>query len=195
MIDPSNITNYYRNRVQLEEFLLFTIIVAGKRATVQAQKLEEFLKPGIWPFSFIRCLVKDGGLRRHLEHCGIGQYDRIEKSFTAVAHADINLRTVGWVSLATFHGIGLKTAKFFLLHSRPGERHAVLDTHVLRELRRLYPRRRVPESTPGKPEEYFRLEKLWLDHLEKKGCTDYAAADLAVWNAAQPNLPAACPST
>jgi len=155
------------------------------RATVQAQKLEQFLR-GSLPFALIRNLVKDGGLRKHLEHCGLGQYERIEKAFSSLAQADLNLRTVGWVTLCTFHGVGLKTAKFFLLHSRPNERHAVLDTHVLKELRRLYPRRRVPRTTPGSPEEYFRLEKLWLDHLEKKGCTDFAAADLAVWNAAQP---------
>jgi hypothetical protein len=43
MIDPYNITNYNRTEGELQKFLLFCIVVAGKTAYIQAQKLEEFL--------------------------------------------------------------------------------------------------------------------------------------------------------
>lgn len=187
MVDPSNVTNFRRTRAQLEEFLLFTIVVAGKRATVQARKLADLLgEDCTQPFQFMRHLIDNKMLHERLKQHGIGQYTRIWKAFVQVSHSTFDLRTVGVDELCALHGIGLKTAKFFILHSRPNERHAVLDTHALQKLRKIYPRRRVPRSTPGSAKEYFRLEKLWLDHLDRTGCTDYAAADLAVWNAAQP---------
>ena len=43
-VDPYNITKYNRTKAELECFLLFCIVVAGKTAYIQAQKLDEFLK-------------------------------------------------------------------------------------------------------------------------------------------------------
>jgi len=58
MIDPSDVTKFDRTQAELEECLLFAIFVASKKATVQAQKLEQFLGGctihGEAPFSFIR---------------------------------------------------------------------------------------------------------------------------------------------
>ena len=42
-IDPYNITNYSRTEEELQLFLLFCIVVAGKTAYIQAEKLEQFL--------------------------------------------------------------------------------------------------------------------------------------------------------
>ena len=44
MIDPYKITNYNRTESQLQEFLLFCILVAGKTAYIQAKKLEDKAK-------------------------------------------------------------------------------------------------------------------------------------------------------
>ena len=44
MVNPYDITNYNRTQNELQEFLLFTIVVAGKTAYIQAQKLDQFLK-------------------------------------------------------------------------------------------------------------------------------------------------------
>ena len=38
MVNPYDITNYNRTQNELQEFLLFTIVVAGKTAYIQAQK-------------------------------------------------------------------------------------------------------------------------------------------------------------
>ena len=42
-IDPYNITNFNRTEGELQLFLLFCIVVAGKTAYIQAEKLEQFL--------------------------------------------------------------------------------------------------------------------------------------------------------
>lgn len=44
MIDPRKVTDFGRSNAKLEEFLLFSIVVAGKGAFQQAQKLEQFLR-------------------------------------------------------------------------------------------------------------------------------------------------------
>jgi hypothetical protein len=41
-VDPYNITKYNRTEAELECFLLFCIVVAGKTAYIQARKLDEF---------------------------------------------------------------------------------------------------------------------------------------------------------
>ena len=42
-IDPYNITNFQRSDAELELFLLFCIVVAGKTAYIQSEKLDLFL--------------------------------------------------------------------------------------------------------------------------------------------------------
>ena len=42
-IDPYNITNFNRTEEELQLFLLFCIVVAGKTAYIQSEKLEQFL--------------------------------------------------------------------------------------------------------------------------------------------------------
>jgi len=44
MINPTTITNYNRTQSELEEFLMFSIMVAGKSAKQTAQKLNQFLR-------------------------------------------------------------------------------------------------------------------------------------------------------
>ena len=43
MIDPRKVTKFDRTLEELEEFMLFAIVVAGKNAFQQARKLEQFL--------------------------------------------------------------------------------------------------------------------------------------------------------
>lgn len=59
MIDPNNITKFYRTEAELEEFLLFCIIVAGKNSKIQAKKLAEFLEGGdiLGPLPVLKSLM------------------------------------------------------------------------------------------------------------------------------------------
>lgn len=42
MIDPNNVTNYERTQKELEEFILFAVLVANKNST-HAAKAPDFL--------------------------------------------------------------------------------------------------------------------------------------------------------
>jgi len=148
MIDPSNVTDTARTPAALEEFLLFCIVVAGKNAYQQAAKLEGFLR-GRSPFAFIRQCVGDGSLARRLREVRLGKYTLLGRSFRRLAESGVDLGSCPWGELTRFPGIGIKTAKFFVLHSRPGEMHGVLDTHVLSWMREHWsPGRRRPPAVP-----------------------------------------------
>jgi hypothetical protein len=146
MIDPNDVTDPARSGRQLEEFLLFCIVVAGKNADQQARKLEEFLQ-GNEPFAFIRSMDTGGGLEERLRRVKLGKYRLLGESFSRLACAGLDLRKCSWEALTQFPGIGIKTAKFFVLHSRPGEMHGVLDTHVL-----AWMRDRLASAGAGRPD-------------------------------------------
>src|SRR5580658_9218545 len=157
MIDPNDVTDPSRTGAQLEEFLLFCIVVAGKNADQQTRKLDAFLQ-GREPFKFIRSLG-DGALEAGLRAVKLGKYTLLAASFRELAHAGTDLRACPWEDLTGFPGIGIKTAKFFVLHSRPKEMHGVLDTHVLSWMsERWAPAGRgapaVPRHSPQDPRAY-----------------------------------------
>jgi hypothetical protein len=133
MIDPSAVTRLARTESELEEFLLFCVVVAGKNADQQARKLEDFLG-GAAPFPFIRSL-RGGELERRLKRVKLGKYALLGESFRRMARAGVDLRSCAWERLLAFPGVGIKTAKFFVLHSRPRQMHGVLDTHILSWMR------------------------------------------------------------
>ena len=130
MIDPNNVTNPARTAAELGEFLLFCVVVAGKNADQQSLKLERFLG-GRRPFAFIRASDRDGTLDGRLRDVRLGKYSLLGRSFRELARSGADLGSCGWEALTRFPGIGIKTAKFFILHSRAREMHGVLDTHVL----------------------------------------------------------------
>jgi len=191
MIDPRKVTKFDRTKEELEEFLLFAIVVAGKGAFQQAAKLEAFLsqrqksEDGACfvqsPFEYITDLDwKPGRLVERLREVKMGQYDRVSTAFRGVAHlfpyplfkTDISM-------LECIKGIGMKTARFFAMHTRPNVEYACLDTHILRWLSGLgYAD--VPKSTP-RGEKYLQLESIFLQHARHLGKTP-SELDLEIWN-------------
>ncbi len=176
-IDPLRITNYERNQYQKESFLLYCIVAAGKTAKTQAAKLNEFLKGITKPFNYIKELVNDEQLYNYLVKSKLGQYKRIEKSFKKVVDLDLDRVTVD--ELVRVKGIGPKTARFFVMHTRKGERVATLDVHILKWLREQGVEN-VPSQTPQSSLNYNRLEKAFLELAEKMGRTP-AELDLQIW--------------
>ena len=73
MVDPSRVTDFARTQAQLEEFLLFCFVVAGKNADQQSVKLEAFLE-GRSPFAWIRRLEKTDSLVTELRRVKMGKY-------------------------------------------------------------------------------------------------------------------------
>lgn len=132
VVDPFKITNYERSDAELEAFALFAVLVAGKTAKVQAAKLERFLAPvppNVSPFEYVAFLNEKRRLRRMAIHHGLGQYARIIPAFLGLTRIP-SLRSASLSDLENVHGVGPKTARFFLLHSRRDVRVAVLDTHT-----------------------------------------------------------------
>ena len=58
---------------------------------------------------------------------GIGQYGRMARAFWEAANLPYDLREVELKDLMRVHGIGPKTARLFLTHTRQNQRLAVLD--------------------------------------------------------------------
>jgi hypothetical protein len=179
MIDPHNITSFTRSDAELEELLLNAITFAGKSARQQAQKMHVLLSSGkASPFEKIRRWIKKGELVERLKRVKIGKYGLLAKSFSELALSDINLRTCTVSDLVKFPGIGEKTARLFILHSRPKQKYSVIDTHVLKEMRLL--KMTTLKATPS-GKKYLALEKKFIAYLEKEGVTDFAAHDLGIW--------------
>ena len=178
MIDPTAVTNYNRTDAELEELMLFSIAVAGKTAQIVSKQLQSLLDaaPGKSPFDKINKLVKAGKLLSALKKSRLGKYSILVKAYTQITSFD--LRTATADELETVHGIGPKTARFFLLHSRPGVQVAALDTHILKFLKELG--HDVPDTTPtGK--KYKLLEAVFIEEAKKRG-RPIAELDLAIWN-------------
>jgi thermostable 8-oxoguanine DNA glycosylase len=186
MIDPTKITNYNRKETELEEFLLFCIMVAGKNAKQTAKKLDDFLFETlgiISPFDWIQSMVDIGKVSKNfpldytMKQHKLGQYKRLEKAFTGILQFKNRLKEVSVEELESVSGIGSKTSRFFVLHSRPNQQLAVLDTHILKWMdTQGYD---VPKSTPPKGR-YVLIEKQFLTEAWKHEKTP-AEFDLEIW--------------
>jgi len=195
MIDPTKVTNFNRNQEEMEEFLLFCIIVAGKNAFQQAKKLDEFLKKldtHKTPFSRILNIDFNGHLEETLRSVKMGQYHRISTAFRGVSaflyqppkDYSYVLKNVDVKYLECIKGIGMKTARFFLMHTRPNQQFACLDTHILKWLGERG--HDVPKQTPN-GQKYLWLEQAFLAYCREMQMTP-AELDLKIWNEAHPGI-------
>lgn len=189
MIDPTNITDYSQNERQLEEVLLWWVCAAGKNGVTIAKCLESLLQTfrhfcksaNPTPFEIISAIPL---LPEQMRNHGIGCYNNKARTFKALISAKLDLKTCTVDDLEAIPGIGPKTARCFLIHSRPNQRLAGVDTHLLKFLYDMgYD---VPKGTPGK-KRYKELEAIYLylcDVAEMKP----ADLDLKIWNAYSKNV-------
>lgn len=181
MIDPTNITNYNLTSEELEEHILFWVCAAGKNGRIAARCLDSLLKDingYIAPFSTI---AKSGydNLAPLLKKHGIGCYTSKARTIWELSNSSIDLRTCSANDLETIYGIGMKTSRCFIMHSRPDIKYAGLDTHILKFLRsKGVP---APKSTPNSRKKYLELEKKFLTFAKESGKM-VAEFDLEIWN-------------
>lgn len=190
MIDPANITNYNLTDNQLEEHILFWVCAAGKNGTTAARCLNKMLTEHAvfyqnnTPFSWILQAHALYNLPQVLKHYGIGCYNSKARTFFELAVAkhrgELNLRTCSVADLEKIHGIGMKTSRCFILHTRERAQYAGLDTHMLKNLRK-QGIKEVPNSTPGSKKLYLRLEQEVLRLAEENNMAP-ADYDLMIWN-------------
>jgi thermostable 8-oxoguanine DNA glycosylase len=183
MIESSEVTNFNRSEIELQEYLLFCTCAAGKTSVIQAKKLEEFLYPstliGKTPFEYIDHLESKGKLMPTLQYVKLGQYSRLYDLFKCVTAVDVE--TVSIEELEKIPGIGPKTSRFFVLHSRPNQQVAVLDTHILSWLRENTNGVTIPRSTPQSTSRYKTIEKLFIAEANKRNI-NIETFDLQIWN-------------
>lgn len=184
MINPAEVTNYNRTQSELEEFILFCINVAGKKSAIEAPKLEVFIERAkditkeSTPFNCIRKLIKLGRLNEIMHWAKLSPYAQRYNSYVAVAKIK-DLQTVTLNRLLQVPGIGLKTARFFLSHSREDFDEPMLDTHILRFLRdQGYSD--APKSTPTNENTYHYFANIFKNIARQlgKSVTDL---DLEIW--------------
>lgn len=190
MIDPKNITKYNQTTAELEEFILFWVCAAGKNAHSAAKGLDKFLsynsidkyhRYAPTPFDWIKTyryqLQEQFILAQTLKNCGIGCYNQKARTFLELANSNLDLHTCSAQELETITGIGMKTSRCFILHSRKNAQYAGLDVHILRYLGNLgYS---VPKQTPAK-KKYLELEQVFLEIAKEKGLSP-ADLDLMIW--------------
>jgi thermostable 8-oxoguanine DNA glycosylase len=179
MNNTLEVTNFNRSRGELERFWLFCLFVAGKNADIQLRKLNQFLtradEAGVTPFEYIRDNLLD--LRNMLVAAKVGQYNRLVKAVEQSIMLD--LRYCELKDLTNIFGVGPKTARFFLTHSRMDMNHVVLDVHILKWLKEHGVN--VPRQTPSEPK-YSEIEDIALNlfSIHFSGLT-MAEVDLMIW--------------
>lgn len=172
---PKEIVKYDRPKSALEEWLVFSVLVANKPAKRAARTTGLFLDllPGGSPLNKIRS--NDGRtVRGALRRARTGQYRRILRALQTAAELDPRTATLEELEEA----VGPKTARFFILSTRRNARCAALDTHVLKFLRSRG--HDVPAVTPAAGPTYRRIEQLFLDEARRRRMSP-ARLDEAVW--------------
>lgn len=182
MIDFMNLPNYRFNDRELEEFLIFSVCVANKTAKTIAPRVdwlcrqyEGFPLQGLAKYSQPQiCSL--------LKRSGIGCYALKSKALKAasnlICRGKLDLRNCTVEELEALHGIGLKTSRFFVLHTRRRAKHAILDTHLLKYLRAQG--HEAPLVTPKSAKRYNELEGIILSHAAQAKQTP-AQFDITIW--------------
>ena len=186
-VNPTDITDFNRDTNQLESFWLFCMFVAGKNSDyasrcltrlIHAAKLgQDIGEEGV--FNYFKS-IGEVGVHNALVASKVGQYVRLTKGI--MQSLDLDLRTCTLDDLLAIHGVGNKTARFFLLHTREGCDYAVLDTHILAWLRDNGVED-APKNTPTNSKKYQELEKQfrYLSRLPYPYLSD-AQIDLLIWS-------------
>ena len=183
-INPKKITDFNRTKADLELFAIFAVCVAGKKAQQTADKVNDHFRDTetptkrLTPFETIKSLVKIRVFGAYLQMAKVGQYKRIYRALRDLAESGIDLKTCTVEDLEAIHGIGPKTSRFIIMHSRPNQRLATLDTHILRWMRDQGIE--TPKATPQSKKLYQKLEQKFLTLCDKCGMIP-SQLDLKIW--------------
>jgi len=184
LINPKKITDFNRTKADLELFAIFAVCVAGKKSQQTADKVNEHFRDvqtptkQLTPFETIKSLIGANIFGGYLQHAKFGQYKRIYRALRDLAESDIDLKTCTVEDLEAIHGIGPKTSRFIVMHSRPNQRLATLDTHILRWMRDQGIE--TPKATPQSKKLYKELEEKFLTLCDKCAILP-SQLDLKIW--------------
>ena len=183
-INPKKITDFNRTKADLELFAVFAVCVAGKNAQQTADKVNDNFRDvatptkQLTPFEAIKNLVNIKVFVAYLKMAKMGQYRRIYRALRDLVESGIDLKTCTVEELEAIHGIGPKTSRFIIMHSRPNQRLATLDTHILRWMRDQGIE--TPKATPQSKKLYKELEDKFLTLCDKCAILP-SQLDLKIW--------------
>jgi len=177
-VTPERITDFHRSDSELQSFLIFAVAVAGKNADSVAPKVNRMLKD--WktqPFTYLR--QNRDWIDTIMRGYRMGPYDdRMIPAMNGII--DLDLRSCTIADLEAIKGIGPKTSRFFMLHSRPDQEMVVLDVHLLRYCKQKF-RMKVPKSTPS-GKRYLAIEAEAVRRIKRRfPKTSFAEFDLNAW--------------
>jgi len=184
LINPKKITDFSRTKADLELFAIFAVCVAGKKSQQTADKVNEHFRDvqtptkQLTPFETIKSLIGANIFGGYLQHARFGQYKRIYRALRDLAESGLDLKTCSVEDLEAIHGIGPKTSRFIIMHSRPNQRLATLDTHILRWMRDQGIN--TPKATPQSKKLYKELEDKFLTLCDKCAILP-SQLDLKIW--------------
>jgi thermostable 8-oxoguanine DNA glycosylase len=178
MLTEANLMNFERTTDQLEELLFFSLCVAGKNSQITMRGVNRLFEGKSHPFRWLRSLLNKKQFIPMMKKVGLGQYNRMQKSARCMVDSEIDLHTCSVAELESLHGIGPKTARFFLAFSRKGVKVAILDVHILRWMKKHGIK--TPNKTPSTRKNYWELEKKYLA-LARRMKQNPAKLDYKVW--------------
>jgi len=161
--------------------LIYSLIVAGKAASFAREALKRLFRDEDPPFETVRGWIRKGCLMRKLKAARTGNYTKLSKALRQLVSVEnLDLTQCSIEDLEAFHGIGPKTARFFVLWTRPDAQCAALDVHILRWLQSLgYD---APRQTPASRKRYHELEEVFLKEAAIRRLTP-ANLDRKIWDA------------
>ena len=116
-----------------------------------------------------------------IQKAKLGQYKKIYAGFKYISNCQLDLRKTTTEQLEVIPGVGMKSSRFFLLHSDQifKNKIAILDTHILKFIKENIDHR-APKSTPTIRITYKYWEDIFLYwcELNNKNVADF---DLEVW--------------
>lgn len=177
-VDSAKITNYNASKGELQALIIFWILAAGKTASSAERILLKLIPFKNLPFEQLK-KYSEKKLAEKLKSIGCGCYNNKAKTIYEIVNSNYDLKKCSIEDLEKIFGIGKKTSRAFILHSRKQAKCAVLDCHLLKYLNFLnFPQ--IPSKTPSNKNEYIRIEKYFL-YVCRKLNIHPANLDLEIW--------------
>lgn len=191
MIDPfAPGMGVIRTEEDRQVFLIFCILAANARTDKAWPATQLFMSviaekhpDQSLPFDIINHMTLPE-VYLELQRTRVGQYSVKSRGVKEAANAFSSPSIPGkleWVypeQLEQIHGIGPKTARFFILYTQPDADVVPLDTHILKFLRdRGYD---APKSTPPSGPRYRKLEQNFIGEAYSRNQTPQEF-DFHVW--------------
>ena len=187
MINPTSITNFKRTDKELEQFFVFCWFSKAANAKQLGVKINnlfdhlddacEDMDLNLSPFGQLNYCLQSDLLKSLLEEFKVGKYEAFIKAFSSFGR--LNLRTCSIEDVENIPGIGKKIARMFLLHSRHNQRYVCLDTHLMKEARKIGA---TDQITAPHGQKYLDIEEKMIKFLtDRYKYVDFAKFDLDCW--------------